>query len=270
MEVADTGNGMRRPLRVWRNLEVPRATWELGAYYASRPLGWFLPRGDGHGVLTLPGFMATDISTAPLRAFLRRLGYDARAPRLGRNLGPTDLVVDGLPRRLRELHASTGRPVSLIGVSLGGVFARDLARHHPDLVRQVITLASPFRLPVRYTGPDLTHASRLYRFFQSRHSPRAKHRRDEDDLPPLTVPRTAIYTRSDGVVPWQSCLEPDCPTAESIEVWGSHSGLGHNPLALAVIADRLAQPEGAWQPFPRQWIGPSRLRRAPAPRAHRD
>ena len=158
--------GMSRPPRLLRDLEVARAMWEFGAYCASRPMERFAPRGDGHGVLVLPGFLATDGSTRPLRAFLRRLGYDARPWLLGRNVGPTDAVVDGLPRRLSDLHTSSGRRVSLVGVSLGGIFARDLARTHTELVRQVITLASPFRLPVRYSGPELTHAGPLYRAFR--------------------------------------------------------------------------------------------------------
>lgn len=246
-----TTERMRRPPRLLRDLEVPRAMWELGAYYASRPTAWLAPRGDGHGVLVLPGFMATDVSTRPLRAFLRRLGYDAQPWLLGRNVGPTDAIVDGLPRRLRDLHTSTGRRVSLVGVSLGGVFARDLAPSHADLVRQVITLASPFRLPVRYSGPELTNTGPLYRAFRPRHSRRAAERPEEDDLPLLSVPSTAIYTRTDGVVPWQSCLEREAATSQSIEVWGSHCGLGHNPLVLSIIADRLAQPEGTWRPFRR-------------------
>jgi len=243
---------MRRPSRLLRNLEIARSTWEFGAYTLARPLGRFVPRGDGHGVLVLPGFMAADLSTRTLRAFLRRRGYDAQPWRLGRNLGPTESTMDGLPRRLHELYARTGRPVSLIGQSLGGVFARDMARLYPEKVRLVITLASPFRLPVRYTGPDLTNASGLYRILRPRHTAQSVQRPEEEDLPPLTVPRTAIYTRTDGVVPWRSCLEQESPTSENVEIWGSHIGLGHNPLALIVIADRLAQPEGEWEPFRHQ------------------
>jgi len=125
-----------------------------------------------------------------------------------------------LPRRLHDLHEATGRPVSLVGVSLGGVFARQLARDHPGVVRQVVTLGSPFR-------------------------PR------EEGLPPLPVPSTAIYTRGDGIVGWQSCLDREGPTSENVEVPGSHCGLGHNPIAVRVVTDRLAQPEGTWQPFDR-------------------
>jgi pimeloyl-ACP methyl ester carboxylesterase len=262
MSGPDPVGGMRRPPRVLRDLEVPRAVWEFGAYCASSPMSSFAPRGDGHGVLVLPGFLATDGSTGPLRGFLRRLGYDARPWLLGRNFGPTDEVVDGLPRRLFDLHTSTRRRVSLVGVSLGGIFARDLARSHAELVRQVITLASPFRLPVRYSGPEPTHAGPLYRAFRSWHSARAAARPEEDELPPLSAPSTAIFTRTDGVVPWWSCIEREGPTSQSIEVWGSHSGLGHNPLALAVVADRLAQPEGTWRPFRRDLVESLRMRTA--------
>jgi hypothetical protein len=253
--VNETVPDWRPPWRVLRDLELARALGELAVYYAASyarwPVAGFAPRGDGHGVLVLPGLLATDLSTRPLRAFLRRLGYDARPWRLGRNLGPTDSVIDGLPRRLRELHATTGAPMSLVGVSLGGSYARELARSHPDLVRQVITLGSPFRLPIRYTGRPLTHAEGIYRAFEPRHSRRLVDRPEEDDLPPLQVPATAIYTRTDGVVPWRACLEREGPSSESVEVWGSHSGLGHNPLALAVIADRLAQPPGSWRGYRR-------------------
>jgi hypothetical protein len=236
---------------VLRDLEIPRATWELVACYTSWPMARFAERGDGHGVLVLPGFMATDRSTRPLRAFLRRLGYDAQPWRLGRNLGPTDAIIDGLPRRLRDLQVTTGRRVSVVGVSLGGTFARGLARSHPDLVRQVITLGSPFRLRAEYAGRNLTHAEPIYRTLGPLHSRRVAGRREEDDLPPLPVPATAIYSRTDGVVPWQACVERERPMSESVGVWGSHLGLGHNPVALAVVADRLAQAEGQWRPFRR-------------------
>lgn len=256
MAGARTAAAMQRPSRLLWELEVPRATWELGAFYACAPAAHFAPRGDGHAVLVLPGFLVTDISTRPLRAFLRRLGYDARPWQLGRNLGPTETIVDGLSRLLSDANIGTGRRVSLVGVSLGGVFARDLARRQAALVRQVITLGSPFRLPARHSGPHLTNTGPLYRALGPWHSTRVAQRPEEDDLPPLPVPSTAIYTRTDGVVPWQSCVDRDGPASESIEVWGSHSGLAHNPLALAVVADRLAQPEGTWRPF-RRGAGPA-------------
>lgn len=235
-----------RPSRALRDLEIARLTAEFGAWIALHPALQLGPRGDGHSVLVLPGFMGSDASTWPLRSTLRRLGYDAVPWRLGRNLGPTRAIALGLPRRLKEACARGGQRVSLVGVSLGGVFARDLACRHPDLVRQVVTLGSPFRLPPQATGRHRTHAEPLYRALQPWH---VAARPLPGDRPARPVPLTAVYTRTDGVVPWQSCMEEDGPTCENVEVWGSHSGLGHNPLALAVVVDRLAQPDGAWQPF---------------------
>ena len=103
------------------------------------------PRGDRHGVLVFPGLLAGDSSTVPLRAFLRWLGYDVRGWDLGRNHGPTEAVLAGMPRAVLDHAMRTGRPVSLVGWSLGGVYAREMARLHPRQVRQVITLGSPYR-----------------------------------------------------------------------------------------------------------------------------
>lgn len=186
--------------------------------------------------------MAPDASTWLLRTFLRMLGYDARPWGLGRNYGPTNAVTDVLPGRLQRLHVTAGGPVSLVGVSLGGIFARDLARSHPDLVRQVISLGSPFRLPVQHAGPPLTHAESMYRRLRPWHSQEGLERAEEHELPPLSVPSTAIYTRTDGIVPWRACLERESPVCKSIEVKGSHIGLGHNPVALLIIARLLARP----------------------------
>ena len=105
-----------------------------------------LPRGDGHPVLVLPGLLADDVSTRTLRAVLRRLGYDVHGWGLGRNIGPTAACVTGMRDLLDHLADKHGKPVTLIGWSLGGIFARDLARRTPDSVRQVVTLGSPFRL----------------------------------------------------------------------------------------------------------------------------
>lgn len=238
---------MRRPSRVLRDLEIPRAAWEFAACCATWPAVRSAPHGDGHGVLVLPGFMAADSSTWPLRTVLRRLGYDARPWGLGRNFGPTAAITEGLPRRLEKLYSTTRRRVSVVGVSLGGVFARDLARSHAGLVRQVITLGSPFRRPVQHSKPNLTHAAWLYRMLRPWHGQRDVERPPEDDLPLLSVPSTAIYSRTDGVVPWRACIEREAPMTQSIEVSGSHIGLGHNPMALVVIVGQLARPEGTWR-----------------------
>ncbi|MGI8754859.1 MAG: esterase/lipase family protein [Acidimicrobiales bacterium] len=223
--------------------EYPRAATELGAFAATvAPLLARAPHGDGHRVLVLPGFMADDTSTRPLRWFLRRLEYRTYSWRLGLNLGPTDHVLDGLVNRLARV-ASDADPISLVGWSLGGIYARELAFLFPDRVRQVITLGSPFRIG----DSEQSNASPLYDLLSTFHSDRAETDRPPgEQRGPLPVPSTAIYTRCDGIVAWESTMEPDGPQRESIRVRGSHCGLGHNPAVLRIIAERLAQPQGSW------------------------
>lgn len=223
-----------------------RAALEFGAFLASSPLLRAMGRGDRHPVLVLPGFTAGDRSTAPLRGVLRGQGYWTHGWRLGRNLGPTPAVVEGLVERLSTLHERHGRTVSLVGWSLGGMYARGMARLAPDMVRQVITLGSPFRL----RDGGASNVSYLYERVRGTHvelPPEASI--PEHELPPLEVPTTAIYTRTDGVVHWSTCIEAEGDRRENIEVTGSHSGLGHNPAVLFAVADRLAQPEDDWRPF---------------------
>jgi pimeloyl-ACP methyl ester carboxylesterase len=232
---------IRRPPRGLFLLEG-RARLELAALLPAYPVLRRAPRGDGHPVLVLPGFLAGDFSTRALRAFLRDRGYSAHAWGLGRNLGPNPELVAKMVERLQTLRQRHERKVSLIGWSLGGVYARELARNFPSDIRQVITLASPFR--------DLTATSvpPLLRRFGGRHRPENDTRRAQLGEP-IPVPATAIYSKTDGIAAWQSCVEPSGPQSENIEVESSHLGIGHHPVVLLTIADRLAQPEGVWRPF---------------------
>lgn len=147
--------------------------------------------------------------------------------------------------RILGLADGHRRKVSLIGWSLGGIFARELAKEVPQAVRLVITLASPF------TGhPRATHAFRLYEWMSG-------HRIGAPDVheplrAPPPVPTTSIWSRTDGVVSWSCSVEHERPQVENIELNASHFGIGAHPLALYAIADRLAQPEGAWRPFQRE------------------
>lgn len=236
-----------------------RALFELAALIPAYPLLRQAPRGDGHPVLVLPAFMTGDFSTRVLRRFLRDLGYAAHGWKLGRNSGPSPETVKGLATRFEELRTRYGRRLSLIGWSLGGVYARELARHFAPDVRQVITLASPFRNLEAVNLPDFL----LHR--RGAHPKEAAFR--EQLRAPLPVPTTAIYSRTDGIVAGQSCMEERGPLSESIEVASSHLGIAHHPVVLLTIADRLAQPEGTWQPFrpPRGWRWPFAPRIAPPP-----
>ncbi len=178
-------------------------------------------RGDGRAVLVLPGLGAGDASTAPLRWFLGRLGYLAFGWGLGTNRGFGRHVTDGLDQLLATKHEHG--PVSLVGWSLGGVHAIELARRRPGAVRSVVTLGSPL--------------------VGRRH-------------PPSGIPTTSVYSRSDAIVAWRTSLLPGGALSENVEVRGSHLGLGHNPAVAVVVADRLAQEAETWQPFrPPRWAG---------------
>jgi len=224
-----------------------RALGEFSASLALMPLLQRTPRGDGHPVLVLPGLIASDTSTQLLRAYLAQRGYAAHGWGLGRNMGLKDGLKDKMTHVVRRLHEESGRKVSLIGWSLGGVYAREIAGELPDAVRSCIMLGSPI-----HGHPRSTNAWRIYELASGQSV-------DDPSVPlpnpaPPPVPTTAIFSRSDGVVAWQCSVEPKTATSESIEVDGSHCGLGAHPAVLYAIADRLAQPEGAWKPFDRSGL----------------
>jgi pimeloyl-ACP methyl ester carboxylesterase len=251
-----------RPPRRSLLLLEGRALLELAATLSAYPFLRRAPRGDGHPVLVYPGFMASDFSTRALRAFLRDLGYAVHGWKLGRNVGPSPEVALRLAERLQDIRGRYDRRVSLVGWSLGGIYARELARRFPDDVRQVITLASPFR------DVEATNVPRFLRDVARRRPlpEEADHRRVLHA--PLAVPTTAIYSRTDGIAAWESCRLDEGPQSQNIEVASSHLGIGHHPVALLTIADRLAQPEGAWCRFtpPPGWRWPlvPRLEAPPA------
>ena len=228
-----------------------RAPWELGAALASFPLLRGGPRGDGHPVVVFPGLAASDLSTLPLRAFLVERGYRPHGWQLRFNLGPRGGVLEASLDRVREIRRASGRKVSLIGWSLGGIYAREIAKLAPDEVRCVITLGTPF------TGnPRANNAWRIFELASGRSLDDLEEIRRVRETPP--VPTTAVFSRSDGIVAWPCCVQESGPLAESIEVTASHIGMGMNPVAWYAIADRLAQHEGRWQPFHREgwrsWI----------------
>jgi pimeloyl-ACP methyl ester carboxylesterase len=225
--------------------EPPRAALDLAALAAVWPVLATARRGDGHPVMVLPGWLAGDPTTVPLRNVLRALGHNVSGWNLGRNRGPTGPVVEELRSRLDQLHRSSGQRVSLVGWSLGGLYAQELARAAPGSVRGIITLGSP----VTRWAPWVRRASRI----TDRGAPLP---RGIDALPrpwaergSLRVPATSVYTRADGIVPWSSCRYHLRARRENVEVRGSHLGLGLNPAVLWLVADRLGMGEGAWTPF---------------------
>jgi pimeloyl-ACP methyl ester carboxylesterase len=235
-----------RPPGVFMMLAEARGIIEFNTSLLLSPLLLRAARGDGHPVLALPGFLATDISMAPLRRYLKQLGYEPYAWKMGRNLGGIASRRNALKKLVSDIYESAGRKVSIIGWSLGGVYARDLALQLPDMVRSVITLGSPFANDLR-----ATNATRLYEAL-SGETIEANSGLTEAIAGDLPVPATSIYSRTDGIVNWRTSLLKPSDTAENIEVLlASHIGLGVNAAALWAIADRLAQPEGEFQPFDR-------------------
>lgn len=190
------------------------------------------PRGRGEQVLVWPGFGAGNSSTATLRAYLRYLGYQAEGWSQGNNDGN---VLDLLDRLKTDLEARNGRrQVALVGWSLGGYLAREVARDCPDRVSRVITLGSPV-----VGGPKYTAVARA--FAQRGESIDEIERLvDERYNVPLDVPVTAIYSKLDGVVAWEACIDDRSPNVEHVEVLSSHVGLGFSPQAYRIIAERLA------------------------------
>jgi pimeloyl-ACP methyl ester carboxylesterase len=221
-----------------------RAPWELGASLAAFPLMRLAPRGDGHAVVVFPGLAASDISTLPLRAFLSERGYKPHGWDLRFNFGPRQGVLERSLERVRRIRRESGRKVSLLGWSLGGVYAREIAKLAPDDVRCVITLASPF------TGhPKANNAWRIYELASGHSLDVPEQLERVREAPP--VPTTSVLSRSDGIVAWQCCLQQPTALAESIEVTASHIGMGMNPAVWYAVADRLAQREGEWRAFHR-------------------
>ncbi len=263
MAVAEEGVAEERRLRppsLFLMLAEARGLFELNSSLLLSPLLLRAPKGDGHPVLALPGFLASDLSMAPMRRYLKELGYDAHAWNMGRNLGGVASKREALRGLLRRIHSETGRKVSLVGWSLGGVYARDLALQAPDMVRDVITLGSPFANDIR-----ATNATRLYELLSGEKADDNPEIREAiaGDMP---VPATSIYSRTDGIVNWHTSLQRPSGMAENIEIYfASHIGLGVNPAALWAVADRLAQPEGEFKHFDRS--GPFAIAYGPSENA---
>lgn len=226
-------------------LEAPRAVLEASLLLLALPLLRRAPQGDGHPVLILPGFTASDVSTRVLRRYATSLGYEAHGWELGRNMGLVHGLREQLTKRLAELHERYDRRVSLVGWSLGGIYARELAKMMPQTVRRVITLGSPSG------GEEQGFHPWISRFLTGREVPPHVRERLNHLRPPPPVPSTAIFTKTDGIAPWKACIEMDTDGTENIEVVASHCGLGFHPAVLYAVADRLAQPEGAFVPFDR-------------------
>lgn len=227
-----------------------RAIPELFGFAAALPtLTALVPRGDGQPVLILPGLTAGDSSTVTMRRFLKTKGYPTYGWKMGLNFGPRPGVERGLIDLVENLADKYERKVSIVGWSLGGIYARQLGKMMPDLVRQVISMGSPFG-----GSPRATNAWRVYEMASGQSSHDGERHMGGAISAPAPVPSTAIYSKTDGICAWQNCIEVQSDIAENIEVRGSHCGMGHHPAAVYAVADRLAQPEGEWAPFDRSGV----------------
>ncbi len=224
--------------------EGGRALLEFGVFKMSEPLLKKAQKGDGHPVMVLPGFMASDVSTHPLRSFLKDIGYTSYGWELGRNYGKVNFI-EQVQEKAELLYQAHGEKVSLVGWSLGGVFAREVAKQIPHLTRQVITLGSPF---AKIDAPN--YASWVHDLISEE-----KVEEIDPDLllglaEPPSVPTTAIYSKEDGIVSWKTCLdEEETETRQNIQVRGSHIGLGVNMAVMRIIADRLNYSAENWKRF---------------------
>ncbi len=261
------------PPRLINSLLELRALFEMALLPAALPLLLNAPRGDGHPVLLIPGFLADEKSLIALKLFLQSKNYDVHTWGLGRNLGFRSKHASALPQKIRYLHHITGRKVSLVGWSLGGVFSLYGAESTLECVRSIVTLGSP--VSVDAAGSQSPRAVKAMYRLASHHlgaaahvmQPRAKKLRERRRL---AIPTSCLYSLGDGVVPPQEATIDGDPTLhENIQVPGSHLGLGFNGIVLAIVADRLAQPEGDWKPFqPRGLL--ERLRRTTTGLGHNE
>jgi len=231
-DVQELGAPEGPPNRLYRLAELG-AGIQVSRLLAGAPRLLRSPRGDGSRVIDLPGWQAPEETGAPIRAFLNRLGYEAHGWGLGANRDNPRHSAAALGARVRELAEQDGRPVALIGWSLGGVIAREIARRDPEHVRHVVTYGSPV-----VGGPAHTVAARLYGPEELLRMASIVERIDAGN--PIQVPVTTIFSRRDGVVSWQACIDRTSPHVEHFEVSSPHLGLGIDPDVWKIVADRIA------------------------------
>jgi len=222
----NTGRGLTRPS--WS--AFAGEFWSYAAYRPRAPAHVGLPQGNGEPVFVIPAFLTGDRFTYPLRRFLDRCGFRTFGWQRGVNWGPTPSALRHLDDRFEELHRELKTPINVVGISLGGLFARDLAQRRPESIRHVVTIASPVRLPTATPLEPLFHAL----------SPVYSRDLDFDRISaPLPVPWTALYSRRDGIIAWESCVSADA-NGRSFAVDAPHLVMSRNPDTLRLVVERLA------------------------------
>jgi pimeloyl-ACP methyl ester carboxylesterase len=228
---------LRAPAR-WELLREGRVVFERLALLAtSSRIRGSVPRGSGQPVMVVPGFATDDSWTARLRSFLASIGYEVHGWELGRNNGQVPKLIPAVVERAEKLAAEVGRPVRLIGWSLGGYLVREAARERPNLVERVITLGAPVVGGPTYTASAPMYLNKGYDLEEIAASVRERERQ------PISVPVAAVYSRTDGVVKWQSCIDTfDNPHVEHHEVVSTHLGMVNSPRVFRLVAELLARP----------------------------
>ncbi|TWO70874.1 alpha/beta hydrolase [Caenimonas sedimenti] len=219
-------------------LDGPRAAAEAGLSLLAWPwLRATARRGDGHPVLLLPGFLAGDELTSLARRFLRRQGFAPHGWHAGVNWGRWD-ALDLVIARTEALANQAGRKVSLVGASMGGLYARALARQRPELVRCIVTLGSAAHPPHRSNHVWPWYEALTGQPERTMHVPS-----------PMPVPSTSVFSRVEGFSSWRPCVQPAGRQQENVGIVSSHMGMVCHPATLYLLADRLAQQEAAWKAF---------------------
>ena len=241
---AKAGSGPHRALML---LEAPRVAGEYAATRAIDLIAPGRPSGAGRPVLVIPGFRATDAMTGRLRSHLKQHDFRVHGWAQGANIGLTDKRIDGLIARFEEIRDRYDEPISIVGWSFGGVLGRWLAHTYPDDVRQIVCLGSPWRADGEKTrATALFEASRRKYGLSERARPMIDRMRGQ-----VPVPTTAVWSKTDGIVPWRGCVveESSDPVAENVSVASSHVGMVASPLVLDVVVDRLTQDVADWRAF---------------------
>ncbi|WP_373083206.1 esterase/lipase family protein [Zhongshania sp.] len=237
-------------LRLFHRIIEVRALYEAAAFTVLKPLLHDSRHGDGHGVMVIPGFMANDVLTAQLRGSLNLMGYTAVGWGNGANFGMRKDVFEKTMKEVRRLNAETGGPITLIGWSLGGFYARALANSEPDLIRQVITLGSPFNVSLVATDAiESKNVRRLYKLLNpADHDELSHYSALVNKTPP--VPFTSVFTCSDGIADWQMCVDKsESDRCQNIRIRASHAGMTHNALVLYLLHKLLPQQRDNWKPL---------------------
>jgi pimeloyl-ACP methyl ester carboxylesterase len=227
---------MARPDNKLLYTDILRASGELFSLPFAVHLA-LAPKGDGHPILFLPGFFGGDLTTHIARRYFRMKGYRTYGWGLGTNFGPSEARMEKLVARFKDIYEKNGqKPISIVGHSLGGLYARELAKTYPEMVRRVITLGTPI---VKIDeGMDELRAAFEFLNPQTEHLNKRELLQELADPPPVET--TVIYTKLDGIVHYRSCKQPDPPDyVENIVVPGSHCGLIVNAQAFHIMVERL-------------------------------